>query len=279
MPESTCLHIQGRESGPIRVVELPWISVRIGRAVFCEVQLPEYDLADEALTAIQHRGRFWHLVPVGLPSPVLVEGRPIDGPFQLSFDVPFSIGAYCLTLRRDRAAEPDWEMYQGPAPRQLNQPASMLVAEFSANANPERASIGIGTPPMVEPENPPAADANPTELKREASLGPTVKDRWEARWRAAGAELKARAERAKPGGEAKRPDYGTRYNSVPIKEPRVARAESVAPSKIDATIRPTPAATVAKIAPTWISPVLEPHVSTSPAQDSRTAEIALDKCL
>ena len=30
MPESICLHIQDRESGPIRVVEIPWISVRIG---------------------------------------------------------------------------------------------------------------------------------------------------------------------------------------------------------------------------------------------------------
>ncbi len=218
MPESTCLHIQGRESGPIRVVELPWISVRIGRAAFCEVQLPEYDVADEACR-LQRRGRFWHLVPVGLRSPILVEGRPIDGPFQLSFDVPFSIGTYCLTLRRDRAAEPDWEMYQGPALRQLNQPAPMLVAEFFANGNPERASIGIGTRPTVEPDNPPAAVTNPTKLKTEGSRGPTVKDRWEARWRAAGAELKARAERTKPGGEAKRPDYGTRYDSVPLKEP------------------------------------------------------------
>ena len=39
MPESTCLHIQDHESGPIRVVDIPWISVRIGRAAFCEVRL------------------------------------------------------------------------------------------------------------------------------------------------------------------------------------------------------------------------------------------------
>ena len=82
MPESTCLHIQDRESGPIRVVELPWISVRIGRAAFCEVRLPEYDLADEACR-LYAAGRSWHLVPVGLRSPVLVEGRPVDGAFQL----------------------------------------------------------------------------------------------------------------------------------------------------------------------------------------------------
>ncbi len=41
MTKSTCLHIQDHESGPIRVVELPWISVRIGRAAHCEVRLIE----------------------------------------------------------------------------------------------------------------------------------------------------------------------------------------------------------------------------------------------
>ena len=48
MPETTCLHIQDHESGPIRVVDIPWISVRIGRAAFCEVRLTADDLADEA---------------------------------------------------------------------------------------------------------------------------------------------------------------------------------------------------------------------------------------
>ena len=64
MPESTCLHIQDRESGPIRVVDIPWISVRIGRAAFCEVRLTADDLADEACR-LYRRGRSWHLVPVG----------------------------------------------------------------------------------------------------------------------------------------------------------------------------------------------------------------------
>ena len=64
MPESTCLHIQDHESGPIRVVDIPWISVRIGRAAFCEVRLTADDLADEACR-LYRRGRAWHLVPVG----------------------------------------------------------------------------------------------------------------------------------------------------------------------------------------------------------------------
>jgi hypothetical protein len=64
MAESTCLHIQDHESGPIRVVDIPWISVRIGRAAFCEVRLSSDDLADEACR-LYRRGRSWHLVPAG----------------------------------------------------------------------------------------------------------------------------------------------------------------------------------------------------------------------
>ncbi len=115
MPESTCLHIQDRESGPIRVVEIPWISVRIGRAAHCEVRLTEDDLAEEACR-LYRRGRSWHLVPVASKSPILLDGRPVDASCPLPFDVPFRVGHYCLTLRQDRAAEPDWGMYPGPAP-------------------------------------------------------------------------------------------------------------------------------------------------------------------
>ena len=155
----------------------------------------------------------------------------------------------------------------------------------------ERA-IGIGTRPTTEPEDPPAAIADRTELKRErSSQGPGVKDRWEARWRAAGAELKARSERKQPAGEAKRPDYGTRYDSVPLKEPRVARAQPAAPPKIDPTIRPIPTPVTPQIeesdfedrlelalseaiddepGPSLVAePVLDaPTVADGPAQDS-----------
>ncbi len=77
MPESTCLHIQDRESGPIRVVELPWISVRIGRAAYCEVRLPDDQVAEEAcrLTA-----QGTHLEPdSGIVSWAHPRGRPAAG--------------------------------------------------------------------------------------------------------------------------------------------------------------------------------------------------------
>ncbi len=93
MPESTCLHIQDRESGPIRVVEMPWISVRIGRAAYCEVRLPEHDLADDVACWLNRRGKSWHLVPVATGSPVLLEGRPLMAPVCCPSTSPFKSAA------------------------------------------------------------------------------------------------------------------------------------------------------------------------------------------
>ena len=110
MPESTCLHIQDQEAGPIRVVDIPWISVRIGRAAFCEVRLSSDDLADEACR-LYRRGRSWHLVPVGSKGKIMVEGRSVNAACPVPFDVPFRVGNHCLTIRQDRTVDPDWQMY------------------------------------------------------------------------------------------------------------------------------------------------------------------------
>lgn len=155
MSESTCLHIQGRESGPIRVVELPWISVRIGRAPYCEVRLSEHDLAEEACR-LQKRGRSWYLVPVASQSLTSLDGRPVDGSCLLPFDVPFFVGHYCLTLRRDRTAEPDWEMYQVPSPPRIEHfspPLDVRLAVF-----PDRPV------PRMDEQRPASAEARPARL-------------------------------------------------------------------------------------------------------------------
>lgn len=277
MPESTCLHIQGRESGPIRVVELPWISVRIGRAAYCEVQLAEFELADEACR-LQLRGRSWHLVPVAARSLVSLEGRPVVSDCQLPFDVPFTIGPYSLTLRRDRAAEPDWEMYQGPAPPRLDHSAPMRDAMSFADADPARAARGIGPRLNTEAQASPAPVADTTESMRQpSSQGPSVKDRWEARWRAAGAELKARTERTRTAGEAERPDYGTRFDSVPLKQPRATRAHPPTPPKIDPTIRPIPTPVSPKADATWISPSPEAPIPSFALDVPTTGRIAPER--
>ena len=119
MPESTCLHIQDRESGPIRVVEIPWISVRIGRAAYCEVRLPGTTWPTKP-AACSAGGGPGTSCPARPTSPIFLEGRRLNGSCLLPFDVPFRVGPYCLTLRHDRAAEPDWEMYAGPAPPRVD---------------------------------------------------------------------------------------------------------------------------------------------------------------
>ena len=37
-------------------------------------------------------------MPVGRQGLILLEGRPVEGPCPLPFDVPFRIGSVCLTL-------------------------------------------------------------------------------------------------------------------------------------------------------------------------------------
>ena len=143
MPESTCLHIQDRESGPIRVVELPWISVRIGRAAYCEVRLSGEDLAEETCR-LTRRGRTWSLVPTGSWNLVVLEGRTVQGPCPLPFDVPFQIGPYCLTLRHDVAAEPDWEIYPATFQPLVAPPISLspLAITFGTKGDHDRAVAG-----------------------------------------------------------------------------------------------------------------------------------------
>ena len=144
MPESICLHIQDRESGPIRVVEIPWISVRIGCAAYCEVRLADLELAEEACR-LQRRGRTWHLVPLGPKGSILVQDRPIEGPCPLPFDVPFRIGSICFTLRQNRSSDPDWEMYRTLSSAQHRRPMSINPLPVSLPAV-ERCIASIAPP-------------------------------------------------------------------------------------------------------------------------------------
>ncbi|WP_165246657.1 FHA domain-containing protein [Paludisphaera soli] len=176
MAESTCLHIQDHDAGPIRIVEIPWISVRIGRAAFCEVRLNDPSLPEEACR-LHRRGRSWHLTPLG-GSDVSLDGRPIDGARTLDFDVAFQVGGFRLALKRNRFAEPDWQ-----PPRD----------EPRAGAGARAGREPLADPAFEQPAPTPAADP--------AASGATapLANPWEARWRAAGDRLKAaRAAEARP---------------------------------------------------------------------------------
>jgi tetratricopeptide (TPR) repeat protein len=243
MPESICLHIQDRPSGPIRVVEIPWMTVRIGRAAYCEVRLDEPGLADE-VCRLQRRGRNWQLMPFyPRAGAVLVQDRSVEGPQPLPFDAPFRIGSCYLTLRQDRGAEPDWGMYQAPSPAGRGEPESPgAIALFPpAEAVDAEPSVPEAASPVEVKEAgeegeapPPAAGGEPIADQpagpRNAAVNP-----WEARWKAAGARLPSAAVRP-PKVARPQPFQATdRYPGVPRKEPSAAR-----PRPVDAPATPPP---------------------------------------
>jgi len=230
MTKSTCLHIQDRESGPIRVVEIPWISVRIGRAAFCEVRLSEQGLADIACR-LKRRGMSWQLVPVATPSSIWLDGRALEGAAPLPYDVPFHIGGYCLTLRQDQTTEPDWGMYGTPNPRQTEEtrPAVELSEARNVHTPGDATAAADSLPeertsdrtPLRATEGPDPSGAS------NKSASDILKHRWETRWRAAGVEIKSRATRYNPPSEPARPAYGAGFESVPLKDARIPRSAPV----------------------------------------------------
>jgi tetratricopeptide (TPR) repeat protein len=234
MAKSTCLHIQDRESGPIRVVEIPWISVRIGRAAFCEVRLSEHDLADVACR-LKRVGSSWHLVSVATPSSVSLDGRPLDRSAPLPYDVPFHVGGYCLTLRQDQTAEPNWDAYTSPHPQQLEAagptafpavatairvPLDVTAAAVAPAV--ERASQAARRPATTKPGTAADSSSSPAEI---------LKHRWETRWRAAGVEIKSRAARYSTPTDPARATYGTAFEPVPLKDAAAPRSAPVVPPR------------------------------------------------
>ncbi len=261
MPESTCLHIQDRESGPIRVVELPWISVRIGRAAFCEVRLADQDLTAETCR-LTRRGRNWNLVPIGSQSLVMLEGRTVKGPCPLPFNVPFRVGSYCLTLRQDVAADPDWEMYPASTP-------PGLAAPVPAAPSPDAAVFGDQTDNHLDrhqaalPPRPDVAEADSRPARD--------RKRWEARWKAAEAHLKSRAEGLQvSGGEGHRVPFLSPKDGISTKErpsPSGAPRRAPAPTPlIDPKSRPIPTPQAPRIEPNRSAPFSEP-IFAPPAVD------------
>ena len=230
MPESICLHIQDRESGPIRVVEIPWISVRIGCAAYCEVRLADLELAEEACR-LQRRGRTWHLVPLGPKGSILVQDRPIEGPYPLPFDVPFRIGSICFTLRQNRSSDPDWEMYRTLSSAQHRRPMSInplpvslpAVEHCIASIAPPRSQRGI-----VHESSIPLAPRIESPLERSTSPRPV--NPWKARWKAAGARLQSERKQPLPPDRPHPSPPADRYQSVPLKEPSVPLSRKAEPA-------------------------------------------------
>jgi len=171
MPESTCLHIQARESDPVRVVDLPGNSVRVGRAAYCDVRLADPDLADEECR-LRRRGGAWQLVPVAPGGAVRLDGRPVEGPTAVLIGATFAVGAHTLTLRLS-STSPLW----ADRPVVVNAAAARPGVEPTGVELAEARREGWDSPP---------GDAHDrwSHAQKEAK-------RWETRWRAAGEKLRA----------------------------------------------------------------------------------------
>jgi tetratricopeptide (TPR) repeat protein len=310
MPESACLHIQDRESGPIRVVELPWISVRIGRAAYCEVRLSGEDLPNESCR-LTRRGRTWSLVPSGGPNHVILEGRTVKSPCPLPFDVPFLVGGYGLILKHDVAAEPVWEIVPSRAPDPLAGPFPTFPAELadddrhirasdpsrgmregeapsepildrgrtggSAGPWPSRFATDATGPEAVQPAG--AIPAPGPEAVTNASRPDRDRSRWEARWKAAEAHLKARASGFRSAGEGPAGPSPSPFEAVPVQErPTAAPRTPVASTPlIDPTSWRIPAPKAPRIEPAWSpprpqEPSVGPSTATRPQQPLSTVD-------
>ena len=191
---------------------------------------PTLRLAEEACR-LQRRGRTWHLVPLGPKGSILVQDRPIEGPYPLPFDVPFRIGSICFTLRQNRSSDPDWEMYRTLSSAQHRRPMSINPLPVSLPAV-ERCIASIAPPrsqrDIVHESSIPLAPRIESPLERSTSPRPV--NPWEARWKAAGARLQAERKQPLPPGRPHPSPPADRYQSVPLKEPSVPLSRKAEPA-------------------------------------------------
>jgi tetratricopeptide (TPR) repeat protein/pSer/pThr/pTyr-binding forkhead associated (FHA) protein len=203
MPESACLHIQARDADPIRVVEIPGASVRIGRASYCEVRLPEPEVADEECL-LRRRGRIWHLVPVGRTGLVMIDDHPVEWPRPIPFGMPFRVGDHQLTLQATSEMPGRWGSFHRPI--SLEVPTIETTPRDEWRVEPPRAEREPADEPPREspqPEPGPAGFEDEQERlarwqarqeQRESWLKARQEERrWEERWKAAGERFRARS--------------------------------------------------------------------------------------
>ena len=186
MPATTTyLHIQSRDASPTRVLEIPWGSVRIGRGEQCEVRLGEPSLAD-VQCMLRRRGEDWQLQPVGPPGRISIAGRAIEQTRPLPLGTAVRVGEHWLTLRP--ADAPTLDVWGTVAPPDHPGPAAAPAAAAAVAADGPEEAEGDRLRRWQE------------RLEhRERWLKTRLDERkWEARWKAAGAGLKARSAAGSP---------------------------------------------------------------------------------
>lgn len=191
MSNSTCLYIQTNAAAPTRVIDVPWFSMRIGRARFCEVRLDEPGVPEVACR-LQRRGRDWQLIPSGPSGSITLRDEAVDAPCLLQLDEPFAIGSVVLTLRLNQSAE--WDPAAG-------QPVLNTERWSSQKREPRPSLKGRD----VEPDRARPMDQSYLDVIRKSAQSLTTQvdppgrevavrpadNSWKARWSAASAYLRA----------------------------------------------------------------------------------------
>lgn len=245
MPETTYLHIQGRETDPTRVLELPAAGVRVGRGARCEVRLPDPSLS-EVQCIVRPRGDSWHVQPVGAAGSVSIEGEAVRHLHALPLGVPLQVGSYRLVLRPSA-----WGSYQAP----------IEVGPGLATGRPvePREVVDSGRPAPDRPAPRSNTEAEAERLgrwqarleQRERLLGDRLAEKkWEARWKAAGEGLRARSgspvpPRASPPpsatpGPPPRPEVSRPPTPVRPPTPSIAKAPTSQPREPRPVSAPIP---------------------------------------
>ncbi len=174
MSESIVLEVRSRDAGPSRRIEVEGSSLRIGRGDQCEVKLGGSPLAD-VQCMLRRRGQTWHVQPIGPPGRISLQGRAVEQTRPIPLEMEFQVGDHWLSLRPiDRPGLTDW--------------TSSASQESEVSPLDERFATDAATPSWGDR----IAD-------RERRLDAGLRERrWAARWKAAGAQLKAKSQDSTP---------------------------------------------------------------------------------
>ena len=193
MPETPYLRIVSRGASTPRVLELAGSPIRVGRGLRCEVRLGDPSLADvECLLRL--RGETWYVQPIASPGRVEIDGRPVRHLRVLAPGVTLKVGDQDLTLATAESVQPGPGSFSSPIPVEAG-PTPLARASSPFPETPRVAPRTAHAPLGRETARPSRArpESSPLEGSRERWSRPVGDGRtWEARWRAAAANLKAR---------------------------------------------------------------------------------------
>jgi tetratricopeptide (TPR) repeat protein len=317
MAESSCLHIQEKQSGPIRVIALPWLWARVGRASYCEIRLNGEDLPDE-VCRLQRKGRTWYVLATSTEHQVVLGGREVRGSSPLPFDVPIEAAGHRLTLRPDISFEPVWEIASDPSLPVVDQFEATIAAASQEPAVVEPViavsstmcnSAEVVTPGPVEKPSVPGTPVSASSQHRRGGLGEALRraelaglpgdrvtssarpkenrppsaglahhaNRWEAKWRAASAEIRNRPkpEPVVPAVERKVPKTFVPPPSQPLVPkdlPRPTERGRVAEHTLNRPALATMTPPISRVAPiSTIKAIQQPGISKNTIPPAKPA--------